>query len=344
MNIASLIRKNIRDMAPYSSARDEFSGTASIFLDANENPKETGMNRYPDPYQQEIKARLAEIKGVNPEQIFLGNGSDEPIDLLIRLFCIPGKDAILAPDPSYGMYKVAAAVNDVEVVLVPLSEDFQLVANDVIDAATPSVKIIFLCSPNNPSGNLLDKQQVEKVLSAFNGIVVIDEAYIDFADDPGFLTSLSQYPNLVVLQTFSKAWGLAGLRVGMAFASPEIIRYLNKIKPPYNINSLSQNAVLEALENSAELRDSVAALKSGRVWLTERLSGMPQVDKIFPSDSNFLLVKLEDAKRLFDTLLASGIIVRDRTSVLHGEDCLRFTVGLDEENIGLIEAIKKFYT
>ena len=344
MNIESLIRPNIQKMKPYSSARDEFSGSGSIFLDANENPVDTGINRYPDPYHTEVRTMLAGLKKISPENIFLGNGSDEPIDLLIRLFCTPGNDAILTIDPTYGMYQVAAAVNDIEVIKAPLTEDFELSANEVLQRITERVKIIFLCSPNNPSGNLLERTGVLQILEQFHGIVVIDEAYSDFAGaDDSYLPLLEKYKNLVVLQTFSKAWGLAGVRVGMAFADKVIISFLNKIKPPYNLSVLSQRAVLEELGTPTRVAAFVAMIKDQRIWLADQLNNLREVEKVFPSDSNFLLVRLAKARALFEYLLSRGIIVRDRTGITHGTDCLRFTIGLPDENRQLIDEIKNFY-
>jgi len=342
MKLEALVRPNIRKMKPYSSARDEFTGTEGIFLDANENPYNTGLNRYPDPYQREIKNSISAIKAVDVRQIFLGNGSDEPIDLLIRIFCEPGSDKILTIDPSYGMYSVAAAVNNVEVVRVPLKPDFALDADEVIRNIDPHVKIIFLCSPNNPSGNLLDKAAVRKVIDMFPGIVVIDEAYIDFSGDPGFLPELAEHPHLIVLQTFSKAWGLAGLRLGMAFASPKIIHYLNKVKPPYNVNTLSQKEVLKALRDRRATGESISRLITARKSLAERLAQHPLVEHIFPSDSNFLLVRFRAAPAVFSHLTQKGVIVRDRTSVLHGAGCLRITVGTAEENDILLQTLADF--
>ena len=339
MKLDDLIRPNILAMKPYSSARDEFSGQEGTFLDANENPNETGLNRYPDPYQKEIKRKLSVLRDLDENRIFLGNGSDEPIDLLIRIFCRPGQDSILIPDPTYGMYQVAAAINDVKVIKAPLTEDFELDPDLVLTATQPDTKIIFLCSPNNPSGNLLSKAAIHKILDSFGGIVVIDEAYIDFTEDPGFLHKLDQYPHLVILQTFSKAWGMAGLRVGMAFASARIIQLLNKVKPPYNINVLSQQQILSALDNPAFVKNAVAEIISQRSWLSEQLSKHPAVLKIFPSDSNFLLIRFSNAQHIFRELLKLQIITRDRSSVLHGTNCLRITIGTPAENKKLVEAL-----
>ncbi len=342
MKLEALIRPNIKKMKPYSSARDEYSGADGIFLDANENPYETGLNRYPDPYQREIKTNLAAIKAIDPRKIFLGNGSDEPIDLLIRIFCEPGSDKIITLDPSYGMYGVAAAINNVTVVRVPLTENFELNADEVIRHIDPNVKIIFLCSPNNPSGNLLNKDEVRKIIRMFPGIVVIDEAYIDFSGDPGFLPELDEHPHLVILQTFSKAWGLAGLRIGMTFASPRIIHYLNKVKPPYNINVLSQQKALDSLRNRGKVGEEIRSLIDARSALIKQLAQHPLVEKIFPSDSNFILIRFTAAPAVFAHLIKNGIIVRDRTSVKHGENCLRISVGTEQENEKLLNTLADF--
>ena len=338
--IERLLRPNILNLMPYSSARDEFSGTASVFLDANENPFETGYNRYPDPYQQELKKKIGEVKNVKPELIFLGNGSDEPIDLLFRAFCIPGFDNVVAIDPSYGMYSVSAGINDIEVKKVLLTDDFQLEANKVLDSANNKTKLIFLCSPNNPSGNILNKTELLKVITGFDGLVVIDEAYIDFAPGATLLTELENYPNLIILQTFSKAWGLAGIRLGMAFANREIIAVLNKIKYPYNINSLTQKRAMESLLKVDEKNNWVNTIIAERKKLSEQLLRFPFVTKIYPSDANFLLVKMNDAKGIFDYLMNEGVIVRDRSKVKLCEGSLRITVGSEDENKVLIEKLE----
>lgn len=338
--IQQLLRPNIAALMPYSSARDEFSGTASVFLDANENPFETGYNRYPDPYQQEVKMKIGEVKGVRPELIFLGNGSDEPIDLLFRAFCNPGKDNVVAIEPSYGMYTVSADINDIQVKKVQLTSDFRLEAEKVLAATDDDSKIIFLCSPNNPSANLLDKDEMIKVIKGFSGLVVVDEAYIDFAPGATLLADLEKYPNLVVLQTFSKAWGLAGIRLGMAFASLEIIAVLNKIKYPYNINALTQQRALQALEQEDEKNQWVDTIMKERSKLAEELMRFPFVTKIYPSDANFLLVKMNDARGIFDYLMEEGVIVRDRSKVTLCEGSLRITVGSVEENKTLIEKLE----
>lgn len=337
--ILQLLRPNILNLMPYSSARDEFSGTASVYLDANENPFETGYNRYPDPYQQEVKKKIGEVKGVNPELIFLGNGSDEPIDLLFRAFCNPGIDNVVAIDPSYGMYTVSAGINDIEVKKVLLTTDFQLEAEKVLAPVNDKTKLIFLCSPNNPSGNLLDKTELLKIVNGFSGLAVVDEAYIDFAPGASLLSELEDYPNLVILQTFSKAWGLAGIRLGMAFAGKEIIAVLNKIKYPYNINALTQQRALESLNKVDEKNNWVDTIIAERLKLSEQLLRFPFVTKIYPSDANFLLVKMNDARGIFDYLMEEGVIVRDRSKVALCEGSLRITVGCEEENKTLIEKL-----
>ncbi|MCF8361980.1 MAG: histidinol-phosphate transaminase [Prolixibacteraceae bacterium] len=335
--VDKLLRPNILSLKPYSSARDEFSGSASVFLDANENPYETGYNRYPDPYQMDVKKRIAEIKGVQTDQIFLGNGSDEPIDLLFRAFCNPGVDNVVAIEPSYGMYSVSAGINDVEVKNVRLSENFELESKKVLETCNNKTKLIFLCSPNNPSGNLLSKNEITNIVQNFEGIVIVDEAYIDFAPGKTLLAEINQYPNLVVLQTFSKAWGLAGIRLGMAFASPEIIAVLNKIKFPYNINSLTQQKVIEALNNTKQKENWVKTIINERERLAKELKQFNFVKKIYPSDANFLLVKMDRAREIFEYLMGKGVIVRDRSKVALCEDSLRVTVGSPEENDKLIQ-------
>ncbi|HPB04668.1 MAG TPA: histidinol-phosphate transaminase [Prolixibacteraceae bacterium] len=339
-SLNELLRKNIANLKPYSSARDEFSGSASVFLDANENPYDTGYNRYPDPYQQEVKKRIAEIKGVQTNQIFLGNGSDEPIDLLYRAFCNPGIDNSVIMDPSYGMYTVSADINDIEIRKVLLNDDYQIEASKLLAAADDKSKLLFLCSPNNPTANSLDRGEIIKAIEGFRGIVVVDEAYIDFAPGTTLLADLDKYPNLVVLQTFSKAWGLAGIRLGIAFASPEIIGILSKIKYPYNINALTQQRVLQSLANEEEKNKWVETIIAERAKLAEELKQFTFVQKIYPSDANFLLVKMEGAREKFEYLMNCGVIVRDRSKVTLCENSLRITVGSPEENKELIERLK----
>ncbi|MEO1053446.1 MAG: histidinol-phosphate transaminase [Bacteroidota bacterium] len=341
IDIQSLVRKNIRDLKPYSSARDEFQGKASVFIDANENPYETGYNRYPDPLQRELKQKIAEIKSVEPTQIFLGNGSDEAIDLLIRAFCEPGLDNILYPEPTYGMYKVSAGINGTEVVTVDLNEDFDLEASVLFERVNHLTKIIFLCSPNNPSGNTLDEIEILDILRKFRGIVVVDEAYIDFCSSNGFAQYIDQFNNLIILQTFSKAWGLAGIRLGMAFANTEIINVLNRIKPPYNINALTQQEALKSLENSAQKDKWVEEILAERERLEKALKDINVVKRVHPSDANFLLTVFEDAKGTYDYLVDKEIVVRDRSNVKLCDQCLRISVGTPEENDLLLGALSK---
>lgn len=347
-NLEKLLRPHILSIKPYSSARDEYSGKIGVFLDANENPygSLTGdaFNRYPDPYQADIKDKLAPIKSVKPEQIFLGNGSDEAIDLLMRAFCVPGKDNIILLPPTYGMYEVSAAINDIETKKVALTEEFQLKPEQILDAVDENTKIIFICSPNNPSGNKMDRNAIRKILEEFEGLVVVDEAYIDFSDEPSFTVELEVFPNLLVMQTFSKAWGLANLRIGMAFASKEIIRILNLIKPPYNISGLTQQKVLESLDNSAEMRDLVHKVFEEKIFLENELPQFDFVRKIFPSHANFLLVRMDNARDIYEYLIKQMIILRDRSKVQLCEDCLRISLGTREENVALIQALKKYPT
>ncbi len=342
MNIELFLRKNILNLKPYSSARDEFSGEAMVFLDANENPFNQPYNRYPDPLQRQLKARIADLKDVDPDNIFLGNGSDEPIDLLIRAFCEPGIHNIVQMEPTYGMYQVAAGINNVEVIKVILSADYKLDAGDLLKAVTPETRIIFLCTPNNPTGNALDIREMIRILEGFDGPVVIDEAYIDFAPGLSMLPRLPEFNNLVVLQTFSKAWGMAGIRLGMAFASREIISVLNKIKYPYNLNILTQQKALELLENADEMENWVKLLLAERHKLYAELRKISYVEKVWPSDANFLLVKMKDARKVYEFLMERGIIVRDRSKVLLCEDSLRITVGSEEENGILLNALNSY--
>ncbi|MDX2283773.1 MAG: histidinol-phosphate transaminase [Bacteroidia bacterium] len=343
-DIQSLVRPHLLKLKPYSSARDEFTGEAEVFLDANENAfgsaADGAYNRYPDPLQQAVKAELAALKGLRPEQIFLGNGSDEAIDLLYRCFCEPGRDHALLMPPTYGMYQVSADVNRTDVVQVPLTPDFQIDAEEVVAALRPGTKLVFICSPNNPSGNCMDERGIELVLRHAPGLVVVDEAYIDFAPERSLVPFLSRWPNLVILQTFSKAWGMAGLRLGMAFAHPDLIAMLNKIKPPYNVNLLTQQLALDALRHPERRAQMVADLLEQRTQLREMLAALPRVQHIYPSDANFLLVRVDDANGLYQELIRKGIIVRNRSSVLHCGNCLRITVGTPEENAALAAAIK----
>lgn len=327
-------------MKPYSSARDEFKGEASVFLDANENPLRDNYNRYPDPLQWKLKQKIAQIKGVSPEQIFLGNGSDEPIDLVIRIFCEPRVDNIVAIDPTYGMYQVCADVNDIEYRKVLLDDDFTLDADRLLAQVDSNTKLIFLCSPNNPTGNLLNKASVKKIIDSFKGIIVLDEAYIDFAGQESWLQSLAEYANLVVLQTFSKAWGLAAVRLGMAFASPDIIRLFNKVKYPYNVNILTQEFVTKALDSESEKQQWVNILLKSREYLQTELQKLPFVENVYPTDANFILIKVPDANYMYSKLAERGVIVRNRNLVSLCAGCLRITVGTKEENERLIEELQ----
>ncbi len=342
MNVESLVRKNIRNLKPYSCARSEFKGEASVFLDANENPLNYPYNRYPDPMQWELKQKISQIKKVRPEQIMLGNGSDEPIDLVIRIFCEPNQDNIVAIDPTYGMYQVCADVNNVEYRKVLLNTDYSLDSDTLLKAVDERTKVIFLCSPNNPTGNLLNRTEMLKVIHNFHGVVVIDEAYIDFSSEKSWLADLDSYPNVIVFQTFSKAWGLASLRCGMAFASEEIISYFNKVKYPYNVNILTQNFVKEQLEEEARKNDWVKMILEQRIYLVEALKRLPLVEKVYPTDANFLLVKVPDANAVYNYLVDKGIIVRNRNSISLCLGCLRITVGTKDENKILLDELLKY--
>ena len=338
-DVNAWMRPNIRAMQPYSSARDEFHGSASVFLDANENPYNAPYNRYPDPMQWRLKERISEIKGVPVASIFLGNGSDEPIDLLLRAFCEPGKEKMLTTDPTYGMYQVAAEVNNVACVKVPLRDDFSLDLPALLARIDDATKLIYLCSPNNPTGNSLGHDVIREVLRHFRGIVVVDEAYIDFSAGPSFLRELGEWPNLVVLQTLSKAWGCAAIRLGMAFASPEIIGVLNKIKYPYNVNLLTQEKALELLDED-RMHRQLAQILQERTRLCRDLSAIPLVRRIYPTDANFLLVDVGDADGVYHKLVEEGIIVRNRNRVTLCRGCLRITVGTPEEDDKLLAALR----
>lgn len=342
-----LLRDNIKKLIPYSSARDEFKGEASVLLDANENafgsPYATNYNRYPDPLQYRVKEKLHRIKGVPVDNIFLGNGSDEAIDILFRAFCEPGRDNVILVPPTYGMYEVSANINNVAYKKVNLTTDYQLDLDRIAEAIDPFTKMIFICSPNNPTGNSIHRQDIETILVNFDGIVVVDEAYINFSRQPSFTQDLAEFPNLVILQTLSKAWGLAALRLGMAFASSEIIQVFNKIKPPYNINQATQDIVLEALEGVEIVNEWIKEVVEEREKLSVALQTLPQIAYVTPSDANFILVKLEEPRVLYNFLVGNGIIVRDRSKVELCEGCLRLTIGTPTENITLLENIRKFY-
>jgi histidinol-phosphate aminotransferase len=345
-DLNNLLRENIKKLVPYSSARDDFKGEAQIFLDANENsfgsPLTKWYNRYPDPLQKKVKEKLSEIKGIPVENIFLGNGSDECIDILLRAFCEPGKDNIIICPPTYGMYEVSANINDVQIKKVPLTPTFQLDLPTIEEAVDDHTKMIFLCSPNNPTGNSLNKSDVEIILNNYFGLVVIDEAYINFSRFRSFTQELNDYPNVCVLQTLSKAWGLAALRVGIAFASEQIIHVMNKIKPPYNINQASQELALVALGEVGQVNSMIREIVNQREELIRLLSELPIVQKIHPSDANFLLVKVVDARGIYSFLLEKGIVVRDRSKVELCEGCLRITVGTPKENNELVNELQNF--
>jgi histidinol-phosphate aminotransferase len=338
VDITKLVRENVIRLTPYSCARDDFKGSSGIFLDANENPYGS-LNRYPDPYQKELKAAVTSFKGIEEEKIFLGNGSDEIIDLCFRIFCNPGKDSALTFTPTYGMYEVSASVNDIKVIRIPLNESFQIDMPKVEPyLSEKTLKLIFICSPNNPTSNSMNYSDVEYIISKFNGIVVIDEAYIDFSEQPSFISLVGKYPNLILMQTFSKALGLAAARVGMAFSSPDIIQYFNKLKPPYNISTINQKAALKKLGKTDEYRKQVKKIKEERERLSESLRKMRVTEKVFPSDANFLLVRVKDANYIYNTLIDKHIIVRNRSSVIG--NCIRITVGKPYENNKLINALK----
>ncbi len=346
IDINRLVRQNIKDLTPYSSARDEFKGEARIFLDANENslgsPLTKWYNRYPDPLQWELKKKIASIKATKPENILLGNGSDECIDLLIRAFCEPLQDNIIICPPTYGMYEVYANINNVGLKTVPLTAAYQLDLEALEAAVDAATKIIFLCSPNNPTGNSIDREDVEMILNNFDGLVVIDEAYINFSRQRSFIAALAEYPNLVIMQTFSKAWGLAALRLGMTIAHTDVIDILNKIKPPYNINQATQELALKALDNLDSVNTMIGELVQEREWLAKELSGLTYVLQVYPSDANFILVKVPDANGLYGYLVAQGIIVRNRSNVILCEGCLRITIGTATENRELLAQIQQF--
>ncbi len=345
-NLDTIVRENIKNMTPYSSARHEFSGAATVFLDANENafgsPLPVNYNRYPDPLQVPLKEKISQIKGVPSPNIFLGNGSDEAIDLLFRIFCEPGKDNVIIFPPTYGMYEVCAEINNVAVKKVPLTTGYQLDLAATEAAVDASTKLIFICSPNNPTGNSINRSDIEVLLNNFDGLVVIDEAYINYARQKTFITELTEYPNLVILQTLSKAWGLAGLRLGMAFASKPVIDYMNRVKYPYNINTATQQLALEALSNISSVNNWTKTTVTQKESLSEALLILPFTEKVYPSDANFILVKMTNARRIYDYLSGRGIVVRDRSKVILCDDCLRITIGTPEENNQLLEALKKY--
>ncbi len=337
-----IIRKNIKTLKPYSCARDEYKGKEAIFMDANENPYDTGFNRYPDPLQMELKDKIAQLKHVHTNQIFLGNGSDEAIDLMFRAFCEPRIDNTITIHPSYGMYPVCADINDIEMRKVLLNDDFSLNLHGLFNAVDKQTKLIFICSPNNPTANYFPEKDILEIVNRFEGIVIVDEAYIDFADKPGLLGILDKYPNLVIFQTFSKAWGMAGIRLGMAYAMPEIIDILNKIKYPYNVNVNTQKVALDALKDLTIKDNWVKTILAQRKYLTTELLKLKFVVKIFPSDANFFLVQVKEPRKIYDFLVEKKIILRDRSNLELLENCLRITVGTEEENIELLNTLKLF--
>jgi len=343
MNLNNLIRKNIKAMKPYSSARDEFKDLKAdmVFLDANENPFETNLNRYPDPQQTALKEVISKQKKLAINQVLLGNGSDEVLDLIFRAFCEPNQDSVLTLPPTYGMYSVLAQLNSIENIEVSLTSDFKIDVDQVLKQLKPSTKLLFICSPNNPSGNVMDVNAVTKLLKAFNGLVVIDEAYIDFTEVESWTQRLNQFPNLIVTQTLSKAYGLAGIRLGTCYASKEIIAVLNKIKPPYNINTLTQQAAIDALQDT-EVSAQVFSILSEREKLSSALEACFFVEKVFPSDANFILIKVDNANKRYDELIKNGIVVRNRTTQLGCENCLRISVGTPVENTQLLTLLNTF--
>ncbi len=340
--LKELTRPNVWALKPYSSARDEYSGVeASVFLDANENPYNTPNNRYPDPLQLKLKSLIAPLKGVKIENIFLGNGSDEAIDLVFRAFCRPGVDNVVAIDPTYGMYQVCAEVNDVEYRKILLDVYYQFKASSLLSAIDENTKAIFVCSPNNPTGNSLCRKEIESLLNRFDGLVIVDEAYIDFSSSESLLKDLDKYPNLIVLQTFSKAWGCAAIRLGMAFASPEIIAIFNKIKYPYNVNRLTQEEAIKVLQHPEQIKEWVYTLLEERTRVMEEFVKLPCCVRVFPTDANFFLAKVYEATQIYNYLVSEGIIVRNRTNVALCNDCLRITIGTKEENEALLDALRK---
>ena len=341
-----IIRDNIKNLTPYSSARHEFTGKASVFLDANENafgsPLAEKFNRYPDPLQWQLKFQLARIKGVPAENIFIGNGSDEVIDLAYRIFCNPAKDNVIICPPTYGMYEVSANINDVAIKKISLTLDFQLDVESILNAVDENTKLLFICSPNNPTGNNMKREDVELLLNNFPGIVIIDEAYINYSKQKTFIQELTEYPNLIVMQTLSKAWGLAALRLGLCYASMDIIALFNKVKPPYNINEASQQLGLEALQDTETVNNWIKEVVDQKVILIKEMQQLSYVEKIYPSDANFILVKVTNANALYDYLSGNEVIVRNRSKEVHCENCLRITIGTPEENKIVINLLKTY--
>ncbi len=342
IDIDRLVRPNVAVLKPYSSARDEFSNAATgmIFMDANENPYDNGLNRYPDPQQVVLKEKISQLKGVSPDKILLGNGSDEVLDLLFRAFCEPGKENILTFPPTYGMYQVLAGINNVQNKKVLLTDEFQIDVQKALDAIDKNTKMIFVCSPNNPSGNLIEEQRVIELLENFNGLVVVDEAYIDFSNSKSWIEKLGQYNNLVVTQTFSKALGRAGIRLGVCYADPEIIGILNRIKPPYNVNMLTQKEGLKTLENLEEILNQRNEINYFKYNLINELKEIEYIDKIFDSDTNFILIRVDDADRRYKQILDKGVVVRNRNTQPKCKNCLRITIGTEQQNSTLIKVMK----
>ncbi len=341
-DLSKIIRTNVKLLKPYSSARDDFKGDhASVFLDANENPFPSDYNRYPDPHQKNLKDTLSALKNISADQIFLGNGSDEVIDLLIRAFCEPAHSNVIIPQPTYGMYSVSASINDVRIKNVLLTDQFDVDVPAIRNEINSETRLIFLCSPNNPTGNLLTESKMEELLQSFSGLIVVDEAYIDFADTRGFVPLLDKFPNLVVIQTLSKAWGLASIRLGICFASMEIIQVLNKIKPPYNISSLTQSTAQRYLENPTQKENWVRLIRQERESLRNKLSQLSVVRQVYPSEANFLLVRVTDAWQVYQELIAKGVVVRDRSQVQLCGQCLRITVGTPQENDVLVKEMSQ---
>jgi histidinol-phosphate aminotransferase len=341
-NLEEIIRPNIRSMNPYSSARDEFSGSGAVLLDANENPYNSPLNRYPDPRQQMLKEKIGSMYGLTSENIFLGNGSDEAIDLLIRISCEPGIHKIVSIEPSYGMYRVAAETHNSKLIGVLLNEDFSLNSEALLDKCTPDTRIVFLCSPNNPTSNLLDRESILYLSERFHGLVVLDEAYVEFSGTRGMIHELKNHPNLVILRTLSKSWGLAGIRLGMALGSADIISYLTRIKYPYNLNTLTQEYALKALNDNHEKDKTIRKILEEREYLSSELKKFSFVEKVYPSDANFLLVKVRDAKGLYNYLRSHSFIIRDRSNLPLCEGCLRISIGTKKENEGLLRMMKNF--
>jgi len=343
INLQDLVRENIWSLAPYSSARNEYSGkVATVFLDANENPYNKPYNRYPDPLQTQLKEKIAKVKNVEPSQIFLGNGSDEAIDLTYRIFCRPGIDNVVAIEPTYGMYKVCADINDIEYRPVVLDEKFQMSAEKLLQACDSNTKVIWICSPNNPTGNDIDRKEMMKVVEQFNGIVVIDEAYGDFSKQIPMRREISTHNNIIVLNTFSKAWGMAAVRLGMAFAQKEIIDLFNKVKYPYNINLLTQEKAIQALDNPYDVDRWISILNTEKTRLMEAVKLLPITQQVYPSDANFFLVKLDNAQAIYDYLIDKGIVVRNRSKITLCGNCLRITIGTKNENMELLAALRQY--